>query len=160
MKTFGLIVPRGIGAKFEANVRAFQAGHAELARIILPRLEAWRSRRIQATELGRQLLAEARKSQPCQLLMSISGVGDITATAYLTAVEDPANFIRSGSVGAWLGLTTRRYQSGEVDYNGHINVHFSQRGDTHIRLLLHEAAAAILTRSHADSDLRSWGMKL
>ncbi len=49
------------------------------------------------------------------------GVGAITATAYLTAVEDPANFRRSRSVGAWLGLTTRRYQSGEVDYDGHIS---------------------------------------
>ena len=88
--------------------------------------------------------------------MSIPGVGAITATAYLTAVEDPANFSRSRSVGAWLGLTTRRYQSGEVDYDGHI----SRRGDTHVRSLLYEAAVVILTRSHADSDLRSWGMRL
>lgn len=156
MKTFGLIVPRGIGGKFEANVRFLLAAHAELARIILPLLEAWRSLRIQATGLGRQLLAEARRSQQCQLLMSIPGVGAITATAYLTAVEDPANFSRSRSVGAWLGLTTRRYQSGEVDYDGHI----SRRGDTHVRSLLYEAAVVILTRSHADSDLRSWGMEL
>ena len=40
MKTFGLIVPRGIGAKFEANVRALLADHAELARNILSLLEA------------------------------------------------------------------------------------------------------------------------
>lgn len=156
MKTFGLIVPRGIGAKFERNVRSLLIDHADLARIILPLLEAWRGLRIQATELSRQLLAEARRSQSCQLLMSIPGVGAITATAYLTAVEDPANFSRSRSVGAWLGLTTRRYQSGEVDYDGHI----SRRGDTHVRSLLYEAAVVILTRSHADSDLRSWGMRL
>lgn len=92
MKTFGLIVPRGIGGKFEANVRFLLTDHVELARIILPLLDAWRSLRIQATELGRQLLAEARRSEQCQLLMSIPGVGAITATAYLTAVEDPANF--------------------------------------------------------------------
>lgn len=150
MKTFGLIVPRGIGAKFERNVRSLLVEHADLARITLPLLEAWRSLRVQATELGRQLLAEARRSQPCQLLMSIPGVGAITATAYLAAVEDPANFSRSRSVGARLGLTTRRYQSGEVDYDGHI----SRRGDTHVRSLLYEAAVVILTRSHADSDLR------
>ena len=63
---------------------------------------------------------------------------------------------RSRSVGAWLGLTTRRYQSGEVNYDGHI----SRRGDSHVRSLLYEAAVVILTRSHADSDLRSWGMRL
>ncbi len=103
MKTFGLIVLRGIGGKVEANVCSLLADHVGLARIILPLLEAWRSLRIQATELGRQLIAEARRSQQCQLPMSIPGVGAITATAYLTAVEDPANFSRSRSVGARLG---------------------------------------------------------
>ena len=60
-----------------------------------------------------------------RLGMSIPGVGTITATAFATAIEDPNNFRKSRSVGAWLGLTTRRYQSGEVDYDGHI----SRRGD-------------------------------
>lgn len=156
MKTFGLIIPRSMGGKFEAHVRTLLANAADLARIILPLLEAWRSLRIQAAELGRQLLAGARRNQQCQLLMSIPGVGAITATSYLTAVEDPANFKRSRSVGTWLGLTTRRYQSGEVDYDGHI----SRRGDAHVRSLLYEAAVVILTRSHADCELRSWSVNL
>jgi len=67
----------------------------------------------------------------------------------------PRHFKRSRSVGVWLRLTTRRYQSGEVDYDGRI----SRRGDAHVRSLLYEAAVVILTRSHAHSDLRSWGMK-
>ncbi|MBB4860876.1 transposase [Novosphingobium chloroacetimidivorans] len=57
MKTFGLIVPRGIGGKLEMNVRSLLADNADLSRIILPLLEAWRDLRIQATELGRQVLA-------------------------------------------------------------------------------------------------------
>lgn len=138
------------------HIRSLLADNAGLSRIILPLLEAWRSLRLQAARLGKQLLAEARRNQQCQLLMSIPGVGAITATAYITAVEDPTNFKRSRSVGAWLGLTTRRYQSGEVDYDGHI----SRRGDTHVPSLLYEAAVVILTRSRADSDLRKWGTKL
>jgi transposase len=88
--------------------------------------------------------------------MSIPGVGAITATSFATAIEDPDNFKRSRSVGAWLGLTPRRYQSGEVDYDGHI----SRRGDRHVRGLLFEAATVILTRSSAESGLRTWGLKL
>ena len=88
--------------------------------------------------------------------MTIPGVGAITATAFTTAIEDPANFKTSRSVGAWLGLTTRRHQSGEVDYDGHI----SRRGDAHLRGLLYEAATVILTRTQADSDLRAWGLTL
>ena len=88
--------------------------------------------------------------------MTIPGVGAVTATAFTTAIENPANFRKSRSVGAWLGLTTRRCQSGEVDYDGHI----SRRGDAHLRGLLYEAAIVILTRAFAESDLRTWGLKL
>jgi transposase len=156
MKTFGLVVPRRKGGKFEAEVRRLLAGQDALARIILPILEAWRSVRTRAAELGRRLIASARQSEACQRLMAIPGVGAITATSFTTAIEDPANFQKSRSVGAWLGLTTRRYQSGEVDYDGHI----SRRGDAHLRGLLYEAATVILTRTHAESDLRKWGLKL
>ena len=156
MKTFGLVVPPSKGGKFEANVRRLLADFDGLESVILPVLEAWRSVRVHAAKLGRQLLADARRSRSCRLLMSIPGVGAITATAFTTAIEDPANFKTSRSVGAWLGLTTRRYQSGEVDHDGHI----SRRGDAHLRGLLYEAAIVILTRAHADSSLRAWGLRL
>src|SRR5215203_5314302 len=156
MKTFGLIVPAGKGSRFDANVRALLADQAGLAPIMLPLLEAWRAVRLRAAELGRQLVANARRSEACQILMSVPGVGAVTATSFATAVEDPENFRRSRSVGAWLGLTTRRSQSGEVDYDGPI----SRRGDTHLRGLLYEAATVVLTRTSAESSLRTWGLKL
>jgi transposase len=156
MKTFGLVVPSGKGSTFERHLRELLTDQNELAPILLPILEAWRSMRVRAVELGRQLIASARHSEACQILMSIPGVGAITATSFATAVEDPDNFKKSRSVGAWLGLTTRRYQSGEVDYDGHI----SRRGDRHLRGLLYEAATVILTRASAESALRTWGLKL
>ena len=156
MKTFGLVVPAGKGSKFDEHVRALLDDQKDLAAIVLPVLEAWRSMRLRAAELGRQLIADARKSEACQLLMSIPGVGTVTATSFTTAIEDPNNFRKSRSVGAWLGLTTRRYQSGQVDYDGHI----SRRGDRHVRSLLYEAATVILTRSSAESGLRTWGLAL
>lgn len=155
-KTFGLVIPKGKGGVFEANARTLLAGEHQLSLIILPMLEAWRSLRRQAAELGRQLVATARQNQACHLLMSIPGVGAFTATSFIAAIEDPANFRTSRSVGAWLGLTTRRYQSGEVDYDGHI----SRRGDAYLRGLLYEAASVILTRTSAESGLRAWGLKL
>lgn len=156
MKTFGLVVAAGKGNTFEKNVRDHLVDQEALAAIVLPLLEAWRTLRIQAVELCRQLVADARQNEACQLLMSIPGVGVITATSFAAAIEDPANFRKSRSVGAWLGLTTRRYQSGEVDYDGHI----SRRGDSHLRGLLYEAATVMLTRSSIDSGLRAWGLKL
>ena len=156
MKTFGLLVPAGKGSKFERNVRNLLDDRAELAAIVLPLLEAWRSIRTQVADLGTRLVATAHQSPDCRLLMSIPGIGAVTATSFVAAIEDPANFPKSRAVGAWVGLTTRRYQSGEVDYDGHI----SRRGDRHLRWLLYEAAAIILTRVSSESSLRTWGLGL
>lgn len=156
MKTFGLIVPAVMGTRFEHKVGELLTGNAELAQIIRPLLEAWHAVRLRAAELGRKLLADARRSEACQLLMTIPGVGVVTATSFITAIEDPTNFKHSRSVGAWVGLTTRRYQSGEIDYDGHI----SRRGDSHLRGLLYEAATVLLTRSKSECDLRKWGLQL
>lgn len=156
LKTFGLVVPKGVGGVFDRNLRALLEDETALARIILPLLQAWSDIRRQAAELNRQMVSLGRENQYCRLLMSVPGVGIVTATAFTAAVEDPGNFKNSRSVGAWVGLTTKRYQSGEVDYDGHI----SRRGDGHLRTLLYEAAAVMMTRSIADSSLRRWGLNL
>jgi transposase len=149
-------VPKGAGRVFEANVQNLIADNSGLAQIIVPLLEAWRGVRGRAAELDRQLVAVARESTPCRLLMSIPSVGSVVAASFAAAIEAPENFRTSRSVGAWLGLTTRRYQSGEVDFD----VHISRRDDNDLWGLLYQAATVILTRSTADNTLRSWGLKL
>jgi transposase len=156
MKTFGLIVPKSAGSILEGHIRTLLATNAGLERIVLPLLEAWLAVRARVAQLSKQLIASGRTSEQCQLLMSIPGIGVVTASSFIAAIEDPANFAKSRSVGAWIGLTTKRYQSGEVDYAGRI----SKRGDNHLRALLYEAAMVILTRTTADSALRVWGLKL
>ena len=156
MKTFGLVVPKSAGRRFDEHVRRLLSANAELEKIILPLLEAWRGLRTQTAALDRQLLATARKSRTCAVLMTIPGVGAVTASSFVAAVEDPENFRFSRSVGAWLGLTPRRYQSGEVDHSGSI----SRRGDPRLRGLLYEAAVVILTRHTGDSAIKTWGVGL
>ncbi len=156
MKTFGLLVRKGGGRIFEANVRALLDGEVALARSVLPLLEAWHAVRVQAAQLDRQLRASARASAACRLMMTAPGVGAVTALSYTTMIENPANFRNSRAVGAFVGLTTRGFQSGEIDYDGHI----SRRGDRHVRTLLYEAATVLLTRTSSESALRTWGLKL
>ncbi len=64
LKTFGLVVPKGAGKIFEANVRRLLEGEPAVAAIILPLLESWRAVRVRAAELDRQLLAAAREVSP------------------------------------------------------------------------------------------------
>lgn len=156
MKTFGLVVPKGTGRVFEANVRRLLAGEAAVAVVVLPLLESWRAIRARIAELNRLLLRQVRGDTDCRRLMTAPGTGVVLAAAFVAAVERPDNFRRSRDVGAWVGLTTRRYQSGESDYDGHI----SRRGDARLRALLYEAAVVVLTRVHAKSALRSWGLAL
>jgi transposase len=60
------------------------------------------------------------------------------------------------SVGASVGLTTRRYASGEVDWTGRI----SKCGDAMLRSYLFEAAGVLLTRVHKWCALKARGMRL
>jgi transposase len=59
-------------------------------------------------------------------------------------------------LGAYLGLTPRRKQSGEQDYNGRI----SKWGDCLLRTYLFEAASVLLHRTQRWSTLKAWGVRL
>jgi transposase len=156
LKIFGLLLPRGGGRAFEAAVRERVAGHPRLAAAIMPLLEAWRAVREQVLALDRQARAAAKRDARCRLLLTAPGVGTITALAYVAAVERPGEFRNARAVGAWVGLTPARHQSGQVDYSGRI----SRQGDVHLRTCLYEAANTVLTRSRADSALKRWGLGL
>jgi transposase len=88
--------------------------------------------------------------------MSVPGVGPITALAFRATIDRPDRFRRSRDVGAHLGLTPARYQSGETDIQGRV----SRCGDELARTALYEAAHTLMTRSRKWSSLRAWGMKI
>lgn len=92
----------------------------------------------------------------CTRLMSVPGVGPVTALVFKSSIEDPARFSRSSDAGAYAGLVPRRSQSGERDYKGHI----SKTGDAMLRQALYEAANAMLVRLKRPCALQSWGRKL
>ena len=75
---------------------------------------------------------------------------------WLAGVDDPHRFKHSRTVAAHFGLTPRRFQSGEIDIDGHI----SRCGDRDVRCTLYTAANVLLTRSSKWSPLKAWGMKL
>jgi transposase len=83
-------------------------------------------------------------------------LGPITALCFPATIDNPTRFGRSRNVGAYLGLTTRRYASGEIDWTGRI----SKCGDAMLRSYLYEAANVLLTRIAKWSALKAWGMRL
>jgi transposase len=71
--------------------------------------------------LTKQVLDIVRREKVCRRLMSVPGVGPITALAFRATIDRPDRFRRSRDVGAHLGLTPTRYQSGETDIQGKTN---------------------------------------
>jgi len=100
-----------------------------------------------------QILKLAKGDQTTRRLMTVPGVGPATALAFRSTIDDPNRFKSSSDVGAYLGLTPRRYQSGELDRTGRI----SKRGDRLTRLYLFEAASVLLSVVKRWSVLKAWG---
>src|SRR5438874_12816341 len=84
------------------------------------------------------------------------GIGPITALAFKATIDDPARFARSRSVGAYVGLTSRRHASGEADWTGLI----SKCGDAMLRRYLFEAAGVLLTLVLKWSAVKACGLRL
>lgn len=160
LRTFGLPLATGTGnggAKaFEQRVLGHLSGRPDLGVIVFPLLEAWRAARVQVARHERAIRAIVRADSRCRLLMTVPGVGYLTAVGFVGAIGDPSSFNSSRTAAAWIGLTPRRYQSGTIDIQGRI----SRQGDKLLRAYLYEAAAHILTRSKVDCALRRWGLCL
>ncbi|WP_221300187.1 IS110 family RNA-guided transposase, partial [Muricoccus pecuniae] len=156
LKTFGLL-PGGMrGLQFDRRVEELLVDRDDLAPLVRPMLVAWRQLREQIATFDKEVRALAKKDPTCRLLMSVPGVGVLSVLAYVSTVEDPRRFARSRSVGAHVGLTPRRYQSGEVDRSGRI----SRCGDTLARTLMYEAAVVLLTRVKRASPLKDWAQAI
>ena len=110
----------------------------------------------QQATLDKRGRIEARADETTRRLMSVPGVGVVTALAFQHTIDDPTRFRSAQTVGAYLGLTPRRKQSGEMDYNGRI----SKWGDRLLRTYLFEAASVLLHRTQRWSALKAWGTRL
>jgi transposase len=105
----------------------------------------------------RQIQKIATERYPeVERLTQIKGVGTLTGLTYVLVLEDASRFEASRSVGAFLGLTTRKDQSGKSDPECGI----TKAGDRLLRRLMIQSAQYILGRFGEDCDLRRHGEKL
>ena len=110
----------------------------------------------QEKALDKQCKAFAASDAVCRRLMTIPGVGALTALTFKAEIDDPSRFAKSRDVGVHVGLTPRKFASGEADYDGHI----SRCGNRMLRSLLYEASVVMMAHSKKWSRLKAWGIKL
>ncbi len=156
LKNLGLVIGRAKMNVFVVRATELIADRPELAAAVEPLLKAREAVEKQIADLDRKVMRLAHNDVQVRRFMTAPGIGPITALCYLATIDDPTRFKRSRSVGAYVGLTSRRYASGEVDWTGRI----SKCGDAMMRSHLYEAAGVLLTRVAKWSVLKAWGMRI
>ncbi|GAB4241528.1 MAG: IS110 family transposase [Methyloligellaceae bacterium] len=156
LKVFGLKVGKVARHRYDARIRELIEEYETLKDYILPMLEVRQSLVQQYHKLEKLILAVVREDEVCRRLMTIPGVGPLTSLAFKTYVDRPERFQRSRAVGAAIGLTPKKYASGEVDYTGRI----TKCGDPFLRSHLFEAAKVMLGRAGRANKLRAWSLRI
>ncbi len=155
LAALGLRFAKGSG-KLAGRVRAALEERPELKPMIEPLLASAEALKAQIKRLDEDVITEANASPASQLLMTVGGVGPVTALTFAATIDDASRFAKSRAVGAYLGLTSRRFQSGEMDYSGRISKH----GDSMLRSLLYEAANSMLTVVRRAHPLKDWARRI
>ena len=156
IKEYGLLFPRAIGLQFRNQVSELLGNDHPLLSVISPLLLIHEHICQQQNKFDEEVRRLAKADETTRRLMTVPGVGVVTALTFRHTIDDPSRFGSASSVGAYLGLTPRRNQSGETDINGKI----SRWGDRLLRTYLFEAATVLLYRTKKWSPLKAWGMKL
>jgi transposase len=154
LRGFGLKMGAVSKGRFVAPVRELAAGHPMLELITEPMLRAREALRTEYARLHGEMLALAKPDPVCRRLMTAPDVGALLAITFKSGVDDPGRFTRSRVLGAYFGLTPKKYQSGETDVTGAI----SRVGDAMVRVTLYEAANIILSRVTRFSSLKRWAL--
>jgi len=100
---------------------------------------------------NRQLKDLLRTDEMCRRVGRIGGIGQVTATALVSAVSDRSCFKNGRECAAWLGLVPRqRFSGGKARL-----LELSKRGDRYIWTLMIHGARALLGKASGKCDARS-----
>lgn len=132
------ILPKDVQTSLEALINVYSSIYKEILRL---------------EEHIEQIVQD---DEDVQLLMTIPGIGEITAVTYKLEIGDPKRFAKSRSVGAFVGMTPTQYSSGATHKQGSI----SKTGSKELRSLLTEAGMSVIFNTRAWSKLKAFGWKI
>jgi len=144
-REFGMVIAQGSRLGVEQISRALADPHSAVPALIRRTMqlvvEEIRLLETRISQLERELTLLARQSAACTTLLSIPGVGLLTATAMVAATSGNVQHFRDARhFASWFGLTPKEYASGNSRHLGRI----SKRGDRYLRMLLTHGARSVL----------------
>lgn len=123
----------GIGelvARIEAEISDIPSG---LRVALAPLARQWRALDAEIEALDAELRAQALGDPDARRLMTIPGVGPVTAHAVIAAIGDGRQFASARDFAAWVGLTRKNHDTGG---KARLTGHLSKAGDRSLRRLL------------------------
>ena len=109
------------------------------------------------SELDEEIRTIAQKDPTIRRLMTVPGVGPVTAVAFASAIEDAKRFSNAHKVAAYLGLVPGEDSSGD----GHRRTSITKTGSSHVRWLLVQAALCIMRTGASQAPaLHGWSKQV
>lgn len=140
---FGVVAPTGVAhvglltALIEGEEGVLPDAVVELARVLLAQIDDLSTR---INTLDKEIRERAAQDEAVARLMTMPGIGVITATALVTFAPAPEVFAKGRDFAAWLGLTPRQHSTGGRERLGRI----TRMGQRDIRRLLITGAVAVV----------------
>ncbi len=152
---YGIIIPQGIKCIRKNLPDILEDGENRLTDIFREHLSALYDEMVHLDErvetLEKSLKTICNQNEDCKRLLTIPGIGLMTATAMIAAIGDIGAFKSARELAAWLGLVPRQHSTGGKP----TLLGISKRGDSYIRTLLIHGGRSVVRCAHKHQDKRS-----
>jgi transposase len=163
LREFGVVIPVGARQVVPHVRHLLEDDDSGLPDVLRPAMDAACREILHLEQLIADVEAQLKRLAPqipgVSRLLTIPGIGLLTATALAAFVGDLRRFPTGRHFASYLGLTPREHSSGLTRRLGSI----SKRGDVYLRMLLIHGARSVLVaacRMEAPDRLRAWALKL
>jgi len=159
LREFGVTIPTGASRVIPMARAALddEAVPVYLRDVLIEVLDEIRVLAEKAKALERRLEQLGNAMPEVQALLTVPGIGVLTATALVSFVGDARRFRSGRHLAAHLGLTPREFSSGQKRRLGRI----TKNGNSYVRMLLIHGARSALRAGKISSepdDLRTWAL--
>jgi transposase len=155
MQEYGIVIPTGVAKFRQAVVEKLESEKDKLTalsqELFWKLVKEFAALEDQIASYQEKLATLAATHPECQRLMTIPGIGPLTATALIAAVGDAGVFKNGRQFAAWLGLVPKQHSTGGQTHL----LGISKRGDSYVRKLLIHGARATLRWVRLQTDRRS-----
>ncbi len=152
---YGIIIPQGIKCIRKNLPDILEDGENRLTVIFREQLSALYDEMVHLDErvetLEQSLKTICNQNEDCKRLLTIPGIGLMTATALIAAIGDIGAFKSARELAAWLRLVPRQHSTGGKP----TLLGISKRGDSYIRTLLIHGGRSVVRCAHKHQDKRS-----